>query len=56
MQDRANEIVPNIGFKADNFDTEKQKADEMEAQNIRTGSNTSAEQEQEILEQQKERG
>lgn len=54
MQDRNDDIYSNTGFKADNFDEEKKKADEIEVQNNSTTNNTDEFKKQETLKQQHE--
>jgi len=49
-----NEIMPSTGFKADNFDKEKEAADKLEEQNKIKEKNANAGREREILQQQKE--
>jgi hypothetical protein len=53
MPHNNNEIVPNTGFKADNFDKEKEAADKLEEQNKIPGDNGKSN-EQEILKKEKE--
>lgn len=54
MTDNNNEIIPNSGFKADDFDKEKEAADKLEEQNKTKDNNAGKAKEQEILQQQKE--
>ena len=46
--------MPSTGFKADNFDKEKEAADKLEEQNKIKEKNANAGREREILQQQKE--
>ena len=48
------DIVPNSGFKADNFDKEKEEAKKIEEQKKSADDNANTAKEQEILKQQKE--
>ena len=54
MPDKNIDIVPNSGFKADNFDKEKEEAKKIEQEKKQADDNENAAKEQEILKQQKE--
>jgi hypothetical protein len=54
MQNKDDDIMPNTGFKGQNFYEEKKKADELEAQHNQADNNKHKAREQEILKQQKE--
>ena len=53
MPDSNKDIMPNSGFKADNFDKEKETADKIEEQK-KSATDTDIAKEQEILKEQKE--
>jgi hypothetical protein len=48
MPQSNNEIMPNTGFKADNFDKEKERADKLEEQNRIKDNNANTAKEQEV--------